>query len=785
MKPIFLGSWVFMLVLTPLLLQTNAYPKLVPSLCLFYGINCQSGDNGNSKVLGKTGLTQQSDEREFSFADPVNWTPAFYPQGTSGPVLDILVEGDSVYASGEAGRADSIKTWGLSLWNGRGWISPVKKTPFELGWFSQIFKFKGKTYFGGDYSNDIPGSRFLPSWNGQDWETKPLPYNDITLSMAAWEGKLILASFMEGLWQFEDSLVAPFHPQLEGVILDVTVQAGRLWVRGGELKVPGDTSRHGIAYLENGAWKFPSPVQSRSGVDWAWLGQEAFMISGKAIFYPMIDPTLVSRWNGAEWSQLVLEPSAGLPRVLASDGKNVYLVGTDRVVRTGSALGDEGLRISKWDGQKFNLVDRQAFFGSVSQAKVINGGLILAGSFQKIGDVRADNLARWDGDAWTPYSLQLRPGLAVPASATLSWGDKLIFGGDGISMAGKIPVTNIAAWSDAGWSALGGGIRAQETVSSGDRIPYLGVKVAALAANAGRLYAGGRFDSAGNRSARNIAQWDGQSWTSMGEGLPFEVAGLLANGPDLYAVGAVRTTLQGGLQVSLRDAAHWNGAVWNPLESLHNPAYAIHLAYFNGALWTSSGGSLSKWNGTGWESLNIGMEEITSLITHKNALYITEMGRRLIKYEGGVLDTLPNFVSAYQFASDGENLFVSGEFDLPGFPNTTLARWDGKSWTPMANLFSNLDHMVVHGDHLYISLGHSGLPTPIFEFYLRWNRKTGTWNKVDTKASAPEKAKWKTLPCVHDCFLSEREVMHGVFDVQGRNTRAGSKGRGGPPESKS
>jgi hypothetical protein len=714
----------------------------------------------------------QAADREYAFSDSVNWAPAFYPQGLSGTVLSLLVEGDSVYAAGQVGLADSIGTWGLALWDGRKWTSPLKKPPFKMRWISQVFRENGKMHFGGDYSDETQDTRFLASWNGQAWETRDLPVPDIVLSMTAWQGKLVLATFMEGLWQAEDTQVTAFQPQVKGIIQGVTVQGGRLWVRG-RLAVPGDTSTHGVAYLENGAWKVPGPLQSRVGLDWAWLGDEAFVLDGNAVFAPSLDPTALLRWNGSGWSRVSVDPSAGLLRLLASDGKDLYLIGTDRVAMNTHGIVEEGLRISKWDGQKFTLVDRQAFQGQISQAKAVNGGLILGGAFQGIGDVRADNLARWDGNRWTPYTLQLRPGLAVPGSAAISWGDKLIVAGDGIRMAGTIPVANIAAWGEAGWSALGSGIR-REKFSAAHGIPALGVDIASLAAQNGKLYAAGGFDTAGNRYARNIAEWDGSEWSPMGDGLPFEAVKVLANGADVYAIGDGRDTLQGGRRQRVCDVAGWNGSAWHSLGILPAGDYGNDMAIFDGALWAGSDDSLVKWNGTGWEGLDLGLKAISSLLVHQNALFLSANISKLYKYAGGKLDTLPSVAYAEEFASDGENLFVYGEFDFRGSANTNLARWTGKEWIPMAELSVNLGHMLVHGDYLYLILERQGYPTSGFHYYLRWSRKTGTWSQSGKMGSRPGKDTWKAIPCFRDCILRGRIGNGGWFDVRGRKLPAAS-----------
>jgi len=65
------------------------------------------------------------------------------------------------------------------------------------------------------------------------------------------------------------------------------------------------------------------------------------------------------------------------------------------------------------------------------------------------------------------------------------------------------------------------------------------------------LYAGGIFASAGSGAVRNIAKWDGASWSALGSGLDgggLEVSALTVfddgTGPALFASG--KFTIAGG-----------------------------------------------------------------------------------------------------------------------------------------------------------------------------------------------------------------------------------------------
>jgi hypothetical protein len=125
------------------------------------------------------------------------------------------------------------------------------------------------------------------------------------------------------------------------------------------------------------------------------------------------------------------------------------------------------------------------------------GNLLIAGGFfDEIGGVKATNIARWDGERWSPLGTGL-PG--VVEALTLH----------GTSLFAAVSVFperrgNVFRWDGVQWDPLGNGI---------EWYPR------ALASIGSNLFAGGLFGSAGGVVATNIARWDGAQWHSLAEGL--------------------------------------------------------------------------------------------------------------------------------------------------------------------------------------------------------------------------------------------------------------------------
>jgi len=65
-------------------------------------------------------------------------------------------------------------------------------------------------------------------------------------------------------------------------------------------------------------------------------------------------------------------------------------------------------------------------------------------------------------------------------------------------------VNYVAKWDGSGWSDLGDGV---------------GDAVSSLTACDGKVYAGGRFATAGGAPANSVAVWDGSNWSTFGSGI--------------------------------------------------------------------------------------------------------------------------------------------------------------------------------------------------------------------------------------------------------------------------
>lgn len=310
-----------------------------------------------------------------------------------------------------------------------------------------------------------------------------------------------------------------------------------------------------------------------------------------------------------------------------------------------TADGQPISRIAKWDGSAWTgLSTGMNGFGILSMAVFDDDGdgphlpaLYAGGSFTSAGGIAVSNIAKWDGESWSPlgsgtndWVLSLAvwdddgPGPHLPA----------LYAGGYFTVAGGVAASRIAKWNGTSWSAVGSGtsgpghVYALGVWDDDDTGPHLPA-----------LYLAGYFSTAGGVSAKNVAKWDGSSWSALGAGVDYEAYALDvfdddATGPRLPAlyVGGMFWHA-GGIRVN--QIARWDGAAWSALGAgMNGIIHAVRsfdddgpgphpAALYVGGYFTAAGGHpayrIAKWNGRGWWTLGSGMDNYVMALTDFDA----------------------------------------------------------------------------------------------------------------------------------------------------------------------
>jgi formylglycine-generating enzyme required for sulfatase activity len=380
--------------------------------------------------------------------------------------------------------------------------------------------------------------------------------------------------------------------------------------------------------------------------------------------------------------------------VLAVSGTNLYAGGWFT-----TAGGLTVNRIAKWDGSAWSalgsgMMNRDVLAAAVFALAVSGTDLYAGGQFTTAGGVPANNIAKWDGSAWSPLGSGITDDYDVEALAVSGTNT---YAGGFFPSAGGVPATNIAKWNGSAWSALGSGMN------------YAG-DVWALAVSGTNLYAGGPFTTAGGVAANFIAKWDGRAWSALGSGMNNSVVALAVSGNNLYAGG--KFTMAGS--VPANHVAKWDGNAWSALGSgVDDYVNALAVSgtdLYAGGWFTTAGGVpanyIAKWDGRAWSALGSGMDGVVEALAADGAGHLFVAGG--FTYAGtnvspdiaeANLDSAPTVLtpppgawtlSASTITTTGAML--NGTVNPNGYPSTAWFHWGATTnygnFTSMINLGS-------------------------------------------------------------------------------------------------
>ncbi|MCL5029514.1 MAG: T9SS type A sorting domain-containing protein, partial [Bacteroidetes bacterium] len=274
----------------------------------------------------------------------------------------------------------------------------------------------------------------------------------------------------------------------------------------------------------------------------------------------------IAKWNGQSWSPLVGSNGVvgvnGNVYAIAVSGNKVYVGG-----QFTSAGGVTANSIAVWDGISWSpLIGTNGVNGVSSSVNPqvlslaeLGNELYVGGLFTSAGGITANNIAKWNGTNWSAFGNGFDN--AVTSLAVIGTD---IFAGGFFEHSGNLLVNKIAKWNGTNWLSLNNGI--DDNVWAIMNLAW----VYALATDGNQIYAGGMFELAGGLWAKNIAKWNGASWSALGlgsGGVNSDVRALAFMGGNLYAGGLFTTTNPANLSASANRIAKWDGSNYSALGS--------------------------------------------------------------------------------------------------------------------------------------------------------------------------------------------------------------------------
>ena len=234
--------------------------------------------------------------------------------------------------------------------------------------------------------------------------------------------------------------------------------------------------------------------------------------------------------TGVNTSPLNRASAAVLALAISSSGE-AYAGGV-----FGYAGSEASNNIAKWNGTAWSrMASGTDTFGTVYAVAIAgNGDVYVGGVLTGAGMVASKYVARWNGTAWSSLGAGNELNGSVNTLAVAGNGD--VYAGGSFTQAGGTAASRIAKWNGTAWSSVGPG---------GSNGLDGGVYSLAVAGN-GDVYAGGFFTQAGGQAANNVARWNGAVWSSLGTGLNSGVADMaISPSGKLYAVGGFTATGDG------------------------------------------------------------------------------------------------------------------------------------------------------------------------------------------------------------------------------------------------
>jgi hypothetical protein len=319
--------------------------------------------------------------------------------------------------------------------------------------------------------------------------------------------------------------------------------------------------------------------------------------------------------------------------------------------------------------------------------------------------------------------------------------NKLYIGGYFEHLGGN-SVNQVGIWDGINWSAVGPNMRFTNNSLTGI--------IETITQFNGDLIVAGVFDSVGGIAAKNIARWNGSSWSSMGNGFDDLVEVLHVFNGELYAGGEFNHS---GSDL-LNKIAKWDGSNWISLGSgFDNTVFSMTIfngnliisGLFTGPNLSSVNGSVVGWDGSNWLTMN----------GYFNSMVIVVANIRDTLFAGGSFTSIPNNPSNYLSRFDDLNqiwqampypgggtqpwitdivtfhndIYVCGYFTTPN----DIAKLNGLGYDSLGNATGFIKKMIVYNNELYVAGGFSSINGTSFSNIARFSINDGIINLTEKK----------------------------------------------------
>lgn len=645
----------------------------------------------------------------------VSWSGTEFAQlgaGLDSTVTSLTVVGTTLYAAGDFTASGATPLPHVARWTGSAWTAVGSGAPDEVENLSLAADGSNLLLLGRFSTVGAPpvAAENIASWNGSAWSSvggfTEAPGGYGFLSAAARQGSNLyvggsyretssLHSYNGATWTYDVGGV-------DGDVVSLAVLGSDLYVHGSFSSVDaGNVSAEQIARW-NGV-SFSSLDDVSPGGEIKRIGVDNGQIFAVGTF--LNDPgPLCSYWNGTNWDggpARIAGPNSfgGGPslQAFARVGGDLFLGGqfTGFYDYTQGGVVKGARNIAAWNGTQYRSLGTgfgvSDAGGYVRALASFDNKLIAAGEFDRIGTIGdAQSIASWNGTQWSSLGTGLNDNFGNPSGDDLAtWNGRVVVSGY-FTGGGAVNSRNIIAWNGTGWEGFAGGLNGQ-----GARL----VDFASQLVATGLL----EFEVGSGNPLGHVARWTGTQWLTIGTVAPS--SGASATKPIVWngklVCAGLFTSING---VGAINIAQWNGTSWSALGNGLN-GLVTALGVYNGDLYasgifTASGatplpGFMARWNGTAWVAVGTGLDVAAERMASAGGkLFVTgQMGsaggnsaKRIAAWDGAAWSALGsglasgyggNGQSPLCLVSHDGGLFAGGFFNTAGDKSSrAIARWD-------------------------------------------------------------------------------------------------------------
>jgi len=621
--------------------------------------------------------------------------------GANGTLISATVVGTygDVYVGGQFTIIGSAIATNIAKWNGSTWSA--LGSGMNGGVFSLACDRSGNLYAGGNFTTAGGMSATnIAKWNGSTWSALGSGMNGEVQSLACdISGNLYaggnfttaggvtancIAKWNGSMWSALGSGIYDpgLYDEVESLACD---RSGNLYAGGG-FSTAGGVTANNIAKWNGNSWSRLGSGMNGVVDSLACDSAGNLYAGGHFTTAAGVSATNIAEWNGSAWTPVgsgINDYGFDIVFALTCDSSgNIYAGGGFT-----SAGGVSATNIAKWNGSFWcalgsGIYDAQSPDVVTTLACDDSGNLYAGGAFQTAGGVSADNIAKWNGSAWSALGIASPITGQVNALACDHFGN--LYLEENVNVGGA-NYSLIAEWNGSSWFA--------SPVGFGDPIYAL------VCDSSGNLYSGGDFGSPGP-IPNFISEWNGSTWSALGSGMNNEVYALACEATgNLYAGGSFTTAGS----VTANHIAKWNGTAWSALGS-GTGGIVYSLACDNsGNLYAGGDFGAAKWNGTNWSSLGSAINgEVYALTCDGSGNLYAGGDFGTVGGISGIAEWNGNTWSALGSGMDGPvlsltcdnsgNLYAGGAFSTAGGVSANnIAKWNGNLWSALGSGMNGSD----------------------------------------------------------------------------------------------